>query len=95
MEKQENAELATGALSHLSVELEAVQKATIVKVLPTKIWTEKGFDGVVRIKMQHEGCEEFDFIQIQYDHRYTSNSHQRSLTVAILRLFGVTEEKSI
>lgn len=94
MEKQEKAELATGALSHLSDELEAVKTATVIKIMPTKIWSEKGFDGVVRIKIQHEGCEEFDFIQIQYDHRYTSNSHQRSLKNEILKIFGVTEEKS-
>ena len=90
----ENNTQAAEAFSHLTAELEAVQTATIVEVMPTKVWSEKGFDGVVRIKMQHEGCEEFDFIQIQYDYRYTSNSHQRFLTAEILKLFGVTEEKS-
>lgn len=87
-------QLEAGLASDLNRELEAIQTATIIKVMPTKIWSEKGFDGVVRIKMQHEGCEEFDFIQIQYDHRYTSNSHQRSLKNEILKIFGVTEEKS-
>lgn len=65
--------------------------AEIVEILPTKVWAEKDFFGTVHIKIQHEGLEEFDFIQIQYDHRYTSNSHQEKMTKEILKLMGVEE----
>jgi hypothetical protein len=66
-----------------------INKAEIVKIFPTKIWAEKDIMGTVHIKMQHEGCEEFDFIQMQYDYRYTSNKHQAILTKEILELLGV------
>ena len=48
-----------------------IKTAEIVEILPTKVWTEKDFLGTVHIKIQHDGLEEFNFIQIQYDHRYT------------------------
>ena len=63
--------------------------AEIVKILPTKVWSEKDFLGTVHIKIQHEGMPEFDFIQIQYDYNYTSNAHQEKMTKEILKLMGV------
>ena len=60
-----------------------IQKVEIVKAYPKRIWAEKDLMGTVHIKMQHEWCEEFDFIQIQYDYRYTSNTHQENLTKRI------------
>ena len=66
-----------------------INKAEIVKIFPTKIWADKDIMGTVHVKMQHEGCEEFDFIQMQYDYRYTSNGHQATLTKEILKLLGV------
>jgi len=72
--------------------MDTVQKATVVKIMPTKVWAEKGFDGVVHIKTQHEGEKEpFDFVQINYNYRYTSNSHQQQLAFAILKIFGVED----
>lgn len=65
-----------------------IPTAKIVKVFPTRVWSEKDMMGTVHIKMQHEGCGEFDFVQIQYDYAYTSNSHQAQLTEAILKLLG-------
>ena len=70
---------------------EQVQVATIVKVYPTRVWSEKDIMGTVHIKMQHEGCEPFDFIQIQYDYAYTHNSHQAYLTEQILKLLGAPD----
>ncbi len=66
-----------------------INKVEIEKVFPTKIWADKDIMGTVHIKMQHEGDKEFDFIQIQYDYRYTSNAHQTVLTEQILKLLGV------
>ena len=69
-----------------------IQQAEIVEILPTKIWAEKDFLGTVHIKMQHQGMDEFDFIQIQYNYAYTSNAHQHQLTQEILKLLGANNE---
>lgn len=69
-----------------------IQKAEIVKILPTKIWSEKDFLGTVHIYMQHEGLEPFEFITMAYDWRYTSNGHQHRLTEEILKLLGVNND---
>lgn len=69
-----------------------IQQATIVEILPTKVWAEKDFLGTVHIKMQHQGMDEFDFIQIGYNYAYTSNSHQARLTEQILTLLGATDD---
>lgn len=69
-----------------------IQTVEIVEILPTKIWAEKDMFGTVHIKMQHQGMDEFDFIQIQYNYMYTDNSHQHQLTQDILKLLGVTDD---
>ena len=71
------------------MELKTVE---LVEVLPTKIWSEKDFAGTVHIKMQHQGMDEFDFIQIQYNWAYTDNGHQHRLTEEILKLLGANNE---
>lgn len=60
----------------------------IEKIYPLKIWQEKDIMGTTHIKMQHEGCDVFDFIQIQYDHRYTSNAHQEEVAQRIMMMLG-------
>lgn len=87
---EKNEQASDGVASLLNAELDTIKTPVNVKVMPTKIWCEKSIDGVMHIKVQHDGCDEFDFIQIQYDHRYTSNSHQRALTTDILKLLGVS-----
>ena len=67
----------------------------IVEVLPMAVWAEKDAFGTVHIKMQHEGYEVFDFIQLQYDYAYTSNGHQHYLTQRILALLGVPVDTPI
>lgn len=69
-----------------------IKTVELVEILPTKIWAEKDMFGTVHIKMQHRGMEEFDFIQIQYNYAYTSNSHQHELTQQILKLLGANDE---
>lgn len=69
-----------------------IETASIVKILPTKIWAEKDIMGTVHIKMQHEGHNVFDFIQIQYEYGYTDNAHQHQVTQKILELLGVKND---
>ena len=69
-----------------------VQTVEIVEVLPTKIWADKDTFGTVHIKMQHQGMDEFNFIQIRYNYAYTSNAHQHQLTQEILKLLGANNE---
>jgi hypothetical protein len=70
----------------------SIQSAKIVRILPTEMWVEKDIFGTVHIKMQHEGePNPFDFIQIQYNWLYTSNSHQYELTEKIMSIFGVNK----
>jgi hypothetical protein len=68
-----------------------MNKVEIVEILPTKIWAEKDFLGTVHIKMQHQGMDEFDFIQLQYNYAYTDNGHQARLTEEILKLLGAKD----
>lgn len=74
-----------------------IQKAKVEKVYPCKIWAEKDFFGTVRIKMHHQAPElklkPFTFIEMHYDHLYTSNGHQAQLTQEILKLLGAEENK--
>ena len=51
-----------------------IEQATIVKILPTKVWIESGMFGERYVVLQHEGCEQFDYAVFHYDYRYTSNS---------------------
>lgn len=71
-----------------------IKTVEIVEILPTKVWYEKDMFGTVRIKMQHHGMEEFDFIQINYNYAYTSNSHQHQLTQEILKILGANDEQT-
>jgi hypothetical protein len=69
---------------------ESVQVATVVEVFPTRAWVKRDIMGTMHVWLQHEGCEPFDFVQIQYDYRYTSNSHSDSLARQIVGLMGLT-----
>ena len=69
-----------------------IKTVEVVEVLPTRIWADKDTFGTVHIKMQHQGMDEFDFIQIQYDYTHTSNAHQHRLTQEILKLLGAKDD---
>jgi nucleoside-triphosphatase THEP1 len=70
-----------------------IKTVELVEILPTKIWSEKDLMGTVHIKMQHQGMDAFDFIQIQYNYAYTSNAHQHQLTQEILKLLGANNDE--
>jgi hypothetical protein len=65
----------------------AVMTATVVKVLPTRIWIESGIMGERVVVAQHEGYEPFDYATFWYDYRYTSNmgtwDAARNLAIAL------------
>ena len=71
-----------------------IKTVEIVEIHPTRIWAEKDFLGTVHIKMQHQGMDEFDFIQIKYNYAHTSNAHQHRLTQEILKLLGVNKSET-
>lgn len=72
--------------------MKEIKPVEIVEMHAPKVFVEKDFMGTVHIKMQYKNDEPFDFIQIQYDHRFTHNSHQKQLTDQILKLLGVEGE---
>jgi hypothetical protein len=72
----------------------ALPVATLVEVLPTKVWADKDWMGTVRIWRQHEGGKPFNFIQIHYSYEHTSNSHQHALAQQILELLGGGENRA-
>jgi hypothetical protein len=49
--------------------------------------------GGIAIILQHEGFEPFTIAQVNYDHRYTSNSHRLELARWIVRLLGFDPDK--
>jgi hypothetical protein len=38
--------------------------------------------------VQHDGLEPFEFVRINYNHRYTSNSHRTELAKSIAKMLG-------
>ncbi len=72
--------------------IEPIKTATIVKVFPTRVWAERDFMGTMHVWIQHEGCEPFDFVQIQYDYQYTSNAHSDDLARRIVELLAPSDK---
>jgi hypothetical protein len=68
------------------IDFPKVNEVEIVELLPTKIWWDKDMFGTVSIKMQHQGTDEFVFIQMAYDYRYTSNAHQAHIADRIVAM---------
>lgn len=58
--------------------------AAAVSMESPSVTVEKDLFGTVNIKMSYEGGEPFDFVQIQYDHRFTHNAHQSFLAQRIV-----------
>lgn len=68
-----------------------MKKMAVTSVEAPSVAVEKDFYGTVHIKLGYPGEEPFDFVQIQYDHRFTSNSRQKELAdrvVATIRGTG-------
>jgi hypothetical protein len=72
----------------------ALPVATLVEVLPTKLWVDKDWMGTVSIWRQHEGDKPFKFIEIHYNYAHTSNSHQHALAQQILEMLGGGENRA-
>ena len=56
----------------------------VISVEAPGLSVEKDLFGTVHIKLNYEGGEPFDFVQIRYDHRFTSNSNQHYLAQRIV-----------
>ena len=67
-----------------------IEKATIVKILPTKVWIEGDIFGCKHVMLQHEGCEEFTYCSFKYDYRYTSNSTVNDAALKMAYSLGAT-----
>lgn len=68
-----------------------IQQATVVEILPTKVWIESDLLGNRIVVMQHEGCEPFDYATFGYDHRYTSNAGTWAAARELAVRLGATE----
>lgn len=68
-----------------------VPTATVVEILPTRIWVESGMMGERVVVMQHEGCEPFDYATFGYDYRYTSNGGTWDAAHRLAVALGATE----
>ena len=66
-------------------------RRNVLNIIPTDVWYEKDIYGTIHVYMQHQGHDPFDFIQINYDYRYTSNGHQHALVKAIGKLIDVED----
>jgi hypothetical protein len=68
-----------------------LQQATVIKVMPTKIWIESGIMGERVVMVQHEGCDPFEYAVFGYDYRYTSNAGTHSAAENLARALGATD----
>lgn len=68
-----------------------IQQATIVEILPTKVWIESDMFGGRHVVMQHDTCEPFTYASFRYDYRYTSNSGTFNAAEALALQLGATE----
>lgn len=62
-----------------------IKTVEIVKILPTKVWVESDFFGSQHIMIQHEDMHPFQWMTINYDYAYTSNSTNDSLMNMMLK----------
>lgn len=63
-----------------------IETVRIVEMIEPKIVAEYNMWGGVDIKI-----DEFTFVQIHYDYRYTSNSHRKAMADQVLRWLGVDD----
>lgn len=68
-----------------------IQTATVVEILPTRIWIENDFMGNRHVMMQHEGLHEFTYATFGYDYAYTSNSGTHAAAHALAIALGAAE----
>lgn len=68
-----------------------IQQATIVEILPTKIWIESDMLGARHVVLQHATCEPFTYATFWYGYGYTSNSGTLSSATSLALSLGATE----
>ena len=69
-----------------------IQQATIVEILPTKIWVENDMIGARHVVMHHKGVgEPFTYATFHYHNAYTSNSGTYSAAENLARALGASE----
>ena len=57
--------------------------ATVVEILPTRIWIESDMMGSRHVVLQHQGFEPFTYASFFYDYAYTSNGGTWAWTRAV------------
>lgn len=68
-----------------------IQQATIVEILPTKIWIENDMFGARHVVLQHATCGPFTYATFWYGYGYTSNSGTLSAANALALQLGAME----
>lgn len=69
----------------------AVQQATLVEILPTRIWVESDIMGGRHVMCQHEGMEPFEYASFHYSYAYTSNAGTWSAAHNLALALGASE----
>lgn len=69
-------------------------KVRIARESAPRVWMESDIFGTTHIKVQHEGMEAFDFIQIQYQYPYTDNASNEVIANRILAMLGGAARKA-
>ena len=68
-----------------------IKEATVVQILPTKVWIESGMLGERAVMLQHQDCEPFEYAVFNYDYRYTSNHGTITAAESLARALGATD----
>jgi hypothetical protein len=88
------ADKAAGPLGSASSEGLGVvaPNATVVEILPTKVWIESDLMGARHVVMHHKGFgEPFTYASFHYDYAYTSNSGTWDAAQSLALALGATE----
>ena len=69
-----------------------VPNATVVEILPRKVWIESDLMGARHVVMHHQGYgEPFTYASFHYDYAYTSNSGTWDAAHSLALALGATE----
>lgn len=68
-----------------------LQQATLVEILPTRIWIESDMMGARHVMLQHEGMQPFTYASFHYDYAYTSNSGTWAAAHSLALSLGAAE----
>jgi hypothetical protein len=81
--------LGVGSSEGLGV---VVPNATVVEILPKKVWIESDMMGARHVVMHHQGYgEPFTYASFHYDYAYTSNSGTWDAAHSLALALGATE----